>query len=307
MGVSEMKKFLINTAIFFAIVAVVDFSFGKVFHYLQWNVAGGRTGSEYYACKESNEDILIMGSSRAAHHYDSKVIAEGLGKSCFNAGEDGNGIILQYGRWKMISDRYKPKLIIYDISTGYDISINDNMAYIDRLKPFCDALIVKEYVAEIFPMERMKLASQMYRYNYKFLEMIFDCTKRRVIGNGYTSVRGHISQAIIDKEFDKKDTIETDSVKRIYLERLVTEAKEKGTEIVFVISPSWKGGGYTLSAYSSIIDLANKYHIPFYNYMESSICNNPDYFKDSGHLNSLGASEFSKDLVSQIKVNGKGL
>ena len=303
MGVSEMKKFLIKIAFFFGIVAIVDFSFGKLFHYLQWNVAGGRTGSEYYACKESDEDIIIMGSSRAAHHYDAKIIAEGLGKSCFNAGEDGNGIILQYGRWKMISERFTPEMIIYDISTGYDMSVNDNMAYIDRLKPFCGDRIVKDYVVGLFPMEKVKLISKMYCYNYKFLEMIFDCTKRRVKGNGFTPVSGHILQAVIDKPIVKEDILETDSVKLAYLEKLVKEAKAKGTEIIFVISPSWHGGGYELSAYSCVIDLANKYQVPFYSYIESPICNNPDYFKDSGHLNSVGASEFSNDLVSRLKAN----
>ena len=45
-----MKKFLLNIAIFFTIVAVVDFSLGKAFHYLQAR-AGGRTGAEYYVCE----------------------------------------------------------------------------------------------------------------------------------------------------------------------------------------------------------------------------------------------------------------
>ena len=62
-----MKKFLIQIAIFFAIVAVVDVSLGQLFHYLQTTKAGGRTGNEYYACKKTNEDVIIMGSSRAMH------------------------------------------------------------------------------------------------------------------------------------------------------------------------------------------------------------------------------------------------
>ena len=114
MEVSDMRRFLINIAMFFAIVVAVDFSLGSVFHYLQANVAQGRTEVEYHACKKSDEDILIFGSSRAAHHYVSQILTDSLNLRCFNAGQDGNGIILQYGRWKMISERYSPKLIIYD-------------------------------------------------------------------------------------------------------------------------------------------------------------------------------------------------
>lgn len=39
MEVSDMRRFLINIAMFFAIVVAVDFSLGSVFHYLQANVA----------------------------------------------------------------------------------------------------------------------------------------------------------------------------------------------------------------------------------------------------------------------------
>ena len=64
-----MKKFLLKIVLFFAIVAVVDVATGKLFRYVQSNMAGGRTGAEWYACRESSEDIIIMGSSRASHHY----------------------------------------------------------------------------------------------------------------------------------------------------------------------------------------------------------------------------------------------
>ena len=114
MGASDMKTYVLRILLFFGIVAVVDVAAGKVFHYLQANKAGGRTGAEYHACRESNEDIIILGSSRASHHYIPRIIEDGLGMTCFNAGQDGNGIILQYGRWKMISERYTPKMIIYD-------------------------------------------------------------------------------------------------------------------------------------------------------------------------------------------------
>ena len=103
MGVSDMKKFLINIAIFFAIIAVVDFSLGKAFLWLQSTKAKGRTQTEYYICNDLNADVLVMGSSRASHHYVAQLIADSLGMTCFNGGQDGNGIVMQYGRWKMIS------------------------------------------------------------------------------------------------------------------------------------------------------------------------------------------------------------
>lgn len=305
MGVSNMKKFLIHIVIFFAIVAVVDFSLGKLFYYLQSTKAGGRTGVEYYACEKSNDDIIIMGSSRAAHHYVPEIITEKTGLSCFNAGQDGNGIILQYGRWKMISERYSPKVILYDITPVFDLEQNDNMAYVDRLKPFCNNTSVKGYVASIFPMEKIKLYSSMYRYNYKFIEMSFDCLLK---GNymklaGYLPANGHIREEVVRKPVKKTTTaIETDSVKFFYLEQLVKEAKAINTKVVFVVSPYWKGGSYSANAYDQIQALANKYSIQFIDYTDSDICNNPDNFEDSMHLNDKGARTFTDDLFSRIQI-----
>lgn len=302
MGVSDMKKFLINIAIFFVIVAVVDFFLGKVFHYIQ-ATAGGRTGAEYYVCEKANEDVIIMGSSRASHHYVPEIISEKLGVSCFNAGQDGNGIILQYGRWKMMSERYTPKLLIYDITSAFDLAVNDNMTYVDRLKPFCSNANVKDYVSSLFPMERFKALSSMYCYNYKFIEMAFDRLRYgdyKEVG-GYIPLYGHIRSEIVEKgQPEKKTSIETDSVKLYYLEELIKEAKEKGTQVKLVVSPTWMGGYLTADAYFGVKSLAERYGVQFIEYIDSDICDNPDYFEDSSHLNDKGARLFSEDLVSRL-------
>ena len=303
MVASDMKKFIINILIFFGIVAVVDFGAGKIFRYLQSH-AGGRTGAEWYACKESNEEVIIMGSSRASHHYVPQIITDSLGLSCFNAGQDGNGIILQYGRWKMISERYTPKAVIYDITSVFDMCLNDNMTYMDRLKPFSDNNSIKEYISELFPLERFKLLSQMYCFNYKFIEMSFDCLGQRKSDNpsGYLPEYGHIREEVIEKAIEKKDSRAVDTIKLHCLEKLIKEVKSKGTKIYFVISPYWKGGGESLSAYSSIKELTDKYNVPFIEYISSEICDNPDYFEDSMHLNDNGATEFTKQLVDKIHI-----
>ena len=302
MGVSNMKKFLINMAIFFAIVAVVDFSLGKVFHYIQ-ATAGGRTGAEYYVCDKANEDVIIMGSSRASHHYVPEIISEKLGMSCFNAGQDGNGIILQYGRWKMLSERYAPKLLIYDISADFDLMVNDNARYIDRLKPFCCDESVNDYVSTLFPMEKLKTLSCMYCYNYKFIEMAFDRLRNDDYKTecGYIPLYGRIRSEVVEKrDSEKESSFEADAVKLYYLEELIKEAKGKGTHVVLVVSPAWEGGFLTKDAYSGIKAMAERFGVQFLEYINSQICDNPDFFEDSAHLNDKGARVFTNDFVSRI-------
>lgn len=304
MGASDMKRFLINIAIFFAIVTVVDLSLGKMFHYIQFT-AGGRTGAEYYVCEKANEDVIIMGSSRASHHYVPEMISAKLGKSCFNAGQDGNGIIMQYGRWKLLSKRHAPILLIYDITTDFDLLANDNARYIDRLKPFCGDRSVKDYVSTIFPMENYKLLSNLYCYNYKFIEMSFDYIRNGdyMATRGYLPLSGHIRSEVVERQAEEKErSFVTDAMKMHYLEQLVKEAKEMGTQVVLVVSPSWRGGGYTAEAFSLVRQLAERYGVQFYEYIDSEYCDNPDLFEDSSHLNDVGAREFTMDFISRLSI-----
>ena len=302
MGASDMKKYFLQIALFFAIVAVVDVAVGKLFRYVQANRSGGRTRAEWYACRVSNEDIIIMGSSRASHHYVPQIISDSLDMSCFNAGQDGNGIILQYGRWKMISERYAPKVLIYDVTPGFDLQENDNMAYVDRLKPFCDDREVKKYVSGIFPMERWKLFSQMYRYNYKFLEMLSDCNKSKDDQlYGYIPLHGQIRKEVVERESKTKvKAIEFDETKLQYLERLAQECKAKNTQLIFVVSPYFNGGSYNEESFSPISDIAAKYGLHFYYLNELEFTDNPNLFKDSYHLNDEGAKAFTAELIHRI-------
>ncbi len=301
MGVSDMKKFLINIAIFFAIVAVVDFSLGKVFHYLQAR-GGGRTGAEYYACKESNEDVIILGSSRAMHHYVPSIIEDSLEMSCYNAGQDGNGIIMQYGRWKMISERYAPKIVIYDVTPEFDLLENDNMAYIDRLKPFCNDVEVKQYVSSIFPFERLKLISNMYCFNYKFIEMLSDCFLSKNNNKGYFPEYGQVKLAAIEKLKKTKQTnpIKLDEVKLLYLESLARECKEQNVKLVFSVSPWLKGGIFSKGTFASVAEIAKRNGASFCYFNDGVLSSDENIFKDTYHLNDKGARLFTTDLIDKI-------
>ncbi len=302
MEASDMKKFILHILTFFAIVAVVDFAAGYMFHYLQANKAKGGTGSEYYICNELQEDVLIMGSSRAAHHYVTQLFEDSIGLSCYNGGQDGNGIVMQYGRWKMISKHHLPKMIIYDIEPSFDLSGDDNTRYIDRLKPFADDKDVIGYIADLFPMERLKLQSKMYRYNYKFFEIMSDCVRPSDVNKGYKANYGHIREEMINEVSDEEPIkmSQIDPVKLNCLIKLITEAKGKGINVVLVSSPYWKG--YRKVDMSPIVKLAKDHDVLFVDYSDSEIQNNPDWFADRMHLNDEGAKVFTKDLIQRIRT-----
>lgn len=300
MGVFDMKKFLINIVIFFAIVAGVDSVLGKVFHYLQANKAKGGTESEYHICNNLSEDILVMGSSRAAHHYVSQMFADSLGMTCYNGGQDGNGIVMQYGRWKMVSKHHLPKIIIYDLEPAFDLCMDDNSRYIDRLKPFADDKDVNDFISSLFPFEKYKVLSHLYRYNYKFLEILSDCVRPTDNLSGYKPNFGCIRPEILDGEPNmlKEDIGPIDPIKWECLNNFISEALKLDIKVVLVSSPYWRG--YHNCDLSLVIKLAQHYGIFFLDYSDSEIRNYPDWFADSMHLNDAGAKEFFSDLATKL-------
>ena len=152
-----MKKFLINIVIFFAVVIACDYLMGSVLLFMNLNSKVADNGRNNMINKEMTADIVILGSSRALHHYVPQIIEDTLGLTCYNAGTDGQGIILNYGRYQMLSQRYTPKIIIYDICPEYDLNTNDNSRYLKWLKPYYFDSSVREIFKDISCEESLKI------------------------------------------------------------------------------------------------------------------------------------------------------
>lgn len=297
-----MKKYLIKIALFFVAVAIVDVLFGIACQYMNDHSKGGGIKSRHYVCKESNEDVLIFGSSRAKHHYVPDIIEDSLGMTCYNTGEDGNGIILCYGFLKMITQRYSPKIIIYDV-TGFDMYEDDNMKYLDLMKPFYHEPGIDSIFWSVEPKTRYLMLSNLYRYNTTCL---------RVLGNyvypitdypkGYLPLNKTMNYEPESENNIGKELL-IDSLKIRYFECFINLAKLKSIDLICCVSPIYKdmnGIGY----YDPIKRLCVANNIPFLNYCEDSeLCNNKAYFQDKKHLNDSGARVFSLKLVSRIKNN----
>lgn len=135
-----MKKFVLRTLLFFAIVSLVDLGFGESCKYMIVHAKSGANKQLVDLCERDNYDILIMGSSKAHHNYIPKVFVDSLGMTCYNAGYDGNGVILAYAIIKMINKERQPKLILYDVKQQFDIyhyeKDGDYTRYYKILKPF---------------------------------------------------------------------------------------------------------------------------------------------------------------------------
>lgn len=296
-----MKKFLLKIVLFFAILLALDRLSGYVFSYLSDNSKGGYTGHYHYLVDKTNEDILIFGSSRAIHHYNPKIITDSLGMTCYNCGQNGNGIVLFYGWWKMISERYHPKMIIYDVTTDFDLlKGEDNHKYLGWLKEAYDRHGIKDIFLKVDPSEQYKMLSQMYRYNSKWHQIVADYIHPLYIvnDNGFFPLEGNIDPMKVRKNINIYSDYQYDNLKIELMKRFVEELGE--TQIVFVVSPTIYGQNE--KRLKPIKKICQEYNIPLYDYSnKSKYVHNAYYFKDGSHLNAVGADEFTKDFVIAMR------
>lgn len=297
-----MKRFIINIILFFAIVTVVDICVGFIGDYLQAHAKGGDTRKTNSLVMNDLHDVVIFGSSRACHHYDTPFLSDTLGLDVYNAGYDGNGVILSYGLLSMVLERYKPQLIIFDVEPAFDIEVypgdNGHKRYISTLKPYYNNAGVKEVIMDVSEEEWYKAHSGMMRYNTTIISKVLDYTKVDASKNkGYIPMQG----VYTGEEFqqDKGSATNIDAFKLDYVEKLLALAKSKDVPIIVVASPKY--GMASSFELQPVMDICRKNQIVFEDYYAApEFMLHKEWFNEPMHLNETGAREFSKRIIDVI-------
>ncbi len=294
-----MKKFILKGILFITLIIFVDFIIGGIFNSLSLKAKSGGNLKNNYIAYNMEEELLIMGSSRAAHHYKPHIFSDSLNMSCYNCGRDGNGIILMYGRWKLLQERYTPKVIIYDVLYDFDLKINDNIKYTADLKKYFNNKEIKNIIQSISYTESIKMMSNMYRHNSTIINTIGNfITQEQDINKGYLPMYKYM-KIIPEKKESIKHNISFDETKLLYLEELIKECQGK-TQLFFTISPFYFQQEVSLN-YAPIKQLCEKYNVPFIEYDDRTFIENNNLFSDSNHLNDEGATLYSQMIAHFVK------
>lgn len=298
-----MKKFIGRTVVFVLLMWALDTVIGLGCRYLTTHAKSGDTARNYTIVNRMDADIVLFGSSRCIHHYDPRILSDSLHATCYNCGSNGMGIILFYAYYRMMTERYKPKVVIYDILPGFDLLKSDNYSYLSWLRPYYDHNGIDSLFWTVSTTERYKMMSQMYRYNGKILQMITDnVVTIREEHDGYRPMDGELSY---DIDNDIESVAETDSLKMYYMERLIESCKINGTQLIFTVSPLYKSGMKAMEAYKPLYLLAEKHEIPVLNHFtDTAFINDKTLFWDSFHMNRKGAERYTRTIVKEIKFLG---
>lgn len=258
-----------------------------------------------FTVEKVDADVVVIGSSKASHHYVPQMLEDSLGMTAYNCGQDGCFFLYQNCIINMILDRYTPKMILWDIQpgsfAGEDYSLEyQNMRY---LSPYYPANTWAEsYINSESPKMRYRMMSRMFAFNSKVLNYVFPLvTHSSVTENGYLPLD---TDGYLYPEMGKQAEIE-EVVNRTYLDLLdktMKRCKEKGVELRMYISPAFtQKSALTTVAEEEIGSVAICNNVSFTNaHSDDSFMQDATLFKDACHLNDKGAKLYTTRVIEDV-------
>ena len=299
-----MRRFLLSVLVFFAAVTVTDLCVGLAGDYLRTHAKGGKTKALDDLVSKDTHDVLILGSSRALHHYDTPFLSDTLGLDVYNAGQKGHGIIFADGILEMALKHGKPRLVLVDIEPAFDIYVspedNADKRYISLLKSYYRDPDVANILKDVSREEWLKAHSGMFRYNTCFLTMLADyLVKKETPRDGYVPLHGVMTTEPPVPDSPQKTL---DSLKIKYLRRVISLSRSAGVPLVFAASPKYA----SQDDFTPLKELCKEENIPFWDYHDcQQIVLHQEFFQEAVHLNADGARAYSRlvadDIMTLIK------
>lgn len=279
---------------------------------LYYKQTRGDDATTIYAVAKTVDDVLILGSSRATHHYVSSIIEDSLQLKTYNIGREEMNFLYSKTLFSFLSKRYYPKIVIIDIQPGelYANLYSENVARV--LRP-----LVTKYPVEIGtilntadPFSSIKnTCSKIYPFN----GYIGSSIQNTYTHFGHAQIKGFKPKAgnfyplnnenIPTVNFNARHFNDTSIATLMSFVKMLSNMPT--IEVYFVVSPYFYANQQTENAQmeiKKIVTIAPNIH--FINFSQHPLfVESSKYFRDITHLNQDGAKVFTSLLVNAIHSN----
>ncbi len=309
MQAKQLLKFTLHIFILIGLLIIIDISWGLLCSSLLYKQNDGRFYKISYSLDKSNEEIIILGSSRAETNYNPAIFEKELGMSCWNAGRGGQGLLYCIALEEEILKRYSPKIILLNMDpNGLEGEIDYDMAAI--LRPFSrNHTSIYELLSKKNWSEKYKLLSNIYTYNSMMFYFIRPYFIKNKDGNtsdkGWKPRKGEITPPVISKNTNTTDTLisqELNPKKIILLNQLIENANRTHTKLIISIPPDYLPIQRETATMFYIKNLSINNPISVIDMtIDTSFVRKQKLFRDLNHMNDYGATIFSARLVQIIQ------
>ena len=300
-----LKKFLISAAVVLAVVVVADWTIGKVVDRMLPAINNqGQIGCTYFALNEVEYPVLVVGSSRASHHYVPSIMRDSLGMEVYNIGRDGCFFSYNCCVIQSILDRYSPEILVWETSMAVLSSDNDPL---ESLYPYYgkNKFVTECVDAECDWTERVPLVSNLYKYNSNLIRIVSRYAARKSYPedklNGYIPLPPK-KWTPAERKASASETVEVvDKIKVQRFKSVLSMALEKGVRQIVVNSPSYMASDKVSESERQMQQICDSMGVTILNFARAEgIYDNIDCWVDYGHMSSTGAEIYTRRFVKAI-------
>jgi hypothetical protein len=312
-----MKKFLLK-------VIITLSSFYVILYFLDYIVEEGIKNSNNEEMPSwnqlfsgsINDDLVIMGSSRAYVHFDPKAIERLSGISTYNLGLNGSRFYSQKAKldWYLKFNK-KPKVLIWVVDL-HSFELAEETMRIDKIIPYSHVEEVKDFffrtghytkTLELIPFSRFTLISKQLFYT-GLANSLLGYTSPTTVYKGYKKNTSNWNDDRLRSiKINNPDGLKINLDNKIIEDFKMTCQILKNLEIkvVLVFTPMHENGLSIYNNYENILQeigqVAEDINVPFLNYSRSEINADTLNFYNAMHLNQTGVEKFMPVFVRDLE------
>lgn len=304
-----MKRFVLKGILFLFLLVCMDLSGGYIFDFLR-ETALKKNPSKMtmeYAMESVDQEVIVVGSSRAQRHYVPDILQDSMGMTVYNIGKGGFYFLYQCCVVHEILNRTNPKIIIWDMEpTLLSKPRPSEISNLSYLGPYYDSsAYYRAIMEEMCPSEKYKMQSRLYRYNSHSLHYF---SKSLAVKKNIKSVSGYIPLPVEGYEYpslqelQEADSMWTETEKRFV--GIIRQCQQNNVRLIASFSPKYVKSNYReTQVYRRLCSLLETHRVSLIDcYNESDFLNDPTLFKDRVHLNDRGARLFTTKWIEKYKA-----
>jgi len=284
---------------------MADFSIGSICKKLYWSSKDLIISKLRYSMDSTRQDVLLFGSSRAAHHFIPDIMEQISGFSTYNNGIDAADLLFSEMQLKETLKRYKPKCIVLESSPS-SLFITDARAGYKLLQPYYSRdTSISNMLTRNSALDKVKYISSIYPYNSNIASLLKGVIKKSVdLYKGYIPVNGSIDTNGINSFVNKSyinDKLPIDQLG--YLNDFIQTCRKHEVTLIIVSSPVFRvneNHDVMVKKFQSFCEQFKEVHYLDYTKYQP-VYGNPKFFKDNTHMNNNGATIFSQDIAGKTK------
>ena len=266
---------------------------------------------------EINTEIIISGSSRALVHYNPLIVSNITGRSAFNIGRNGSRIDVQLAVLKSYLKHNKaPKLVIQNLDL-HSLLTTPREELVDPVyyMPYLEDEELYRTLLRINPDAWKWRYLPLYGYVVEDMRFVWTLGLRGLIGwqPPENQIMGHEAR---DREWTgdfeaflagnpKGRTVGIEPAGAQALSELITLCQSQGITVILVYSPEYHRALPLIKdreqIFSAFQEIAERYEVELWDFTDSTIGLQQEYFYNSQHLKRKGAELFSRELRLRLR------